>query len=274
MSEKAFQCTLHRDEQGVTTYTGEDGAIYYSSIELAQYAMASYQAYLITEKHTWLDDSVLHIEKFVNMAQSYKESELTVLNTYPIALYKIDHPWPTSLGFGVAISLLVRLYELLKKEEYLIFAKKLAQNFFIKVDNGGVLRKINNLMIFEEYPTKELSGVLNGHIFGLWGLKDLGKYDQLYETHFNNLSINLAENLKVWNGNFWSLYDASHLVGKRKNYASAHYHLLHVKMIMVMYKLTGNAVFANFAETLIRQKFGVWSRVKALFVKVFFRLFN
>ncbi|MEP3387667.1 MAG: D-glucuronyl C5-epimerase family protein [Reichenbachiella sp.] len=278
MSEKAFQCKLPRDEDGVTTYAGEDGNTYYSSIELAQYSMAAYQAFLITSNNSWLDDSVRHIEKFMSLSKPYKQSELTVLNQYPVSLYDIDHPWPTALGFGVALSVLVRLYEELDKMEYLEFARNLVKNFSIPVDKGGILRNVEyngeKLIILEEYATENLSGVLNGHIFGLWGLYDLGKHDKNSLKLFEEYGANLANNLKIWNGNYWSLYDATHLIGKKPNYASIHYHMLHVKMLFVMFSLTGDARFANFCELCIKAKYGFISRTRAFLSKFIFRLFK
>ena len=75
MSEKAFQCELPRDENGVTIYLGEDAKMYYSSIELAQYAMAAYQAYLKTNHEYWLSESILHIDYFISLAKPFKESD-------------------------------------------------------------------------------------------------------------------------------------------------------------------------------------------------------
>ena len=277
MSEKAFQCKLPRDENGITTYFGEDGNTYYSSIELAQYAMASYQAFLKTNDEYWLNESILHIDYFISLAESYKGADYTILNHYPISLYEIDHPWPTSLGFGVAVSLMVRLHKLTNSQTYLDNARKLIKNFYLNVENGGILREVDvnkkeKLLLLEEYPTNNLSGVLNGHIFGLWGLYDLGTIDEEVNNYFRELSINLTRNLSIWDGGFWSLYDARHLDGETMNYASVHYHMLHVRMILILYRITGAKEYANFAEKLIKQKHGVKSRLKALTLKVFYRL--
>lgn len=276
MSEKAFQCNLPRDQKGITQYKGEDGNIYYSSIELAQYAMASYQAYLKTKDKKWLKESINHIDFFISLASSYKSCSFTVLNNYPIALYKIDHPWPTGLGFGVAISLMVRLYEELNESKYLDYALKLSENFRVSVEDGGILRKVNynnkELVILEEYPTSELSGVMNGHIFALWGLYDLGRYDNETNEYYKVIVENFGQNLKVWIGRQWTFYDATHIIGRKKNYASAHYHLLHVRMLLIMYKISGLAIFADAGEKSIRQKYSWSSRLKAFVLKMIFRL--
>lgn len=276
MSQKAIDCQLPRDEEGITTYVGEDGNTYYSSIELAQYAMASYQAYLKTDDTYWLGESRKHIEKFISLAKTHKEVEVTVLNEYPVDLYKINHSWPTSLGFGVAISVLVRLNQISNKESYITFAKELAKSFFVSIEEGGVRREISHrtgrLVLLEEYATSHLSGVLNGHIFGLWGLYDLAQIDNQYFAEFDFLQKNLSENLDIWNGKFWSLYDATHLEGKKMNFASAHYHLLHVKMLLILYRITGNDKYATFAEECIKTKYGLISRLKALLIKIIFRL--
>lgn len=277
MSEKAFQCKLKRDSNGITTYIGEDGNTYYSSIELIQYAMASFQAYRQTNDFHWKRECIKHTDHFLSLATSYKKSEYTILNSYPIQLYGIIGTWPTALGFGVALSLLVRLFETFEKEKYLVAAERLLENFFITIEDGGIRRDINLktgkvITILEEYPAKELSGVLNGHISALWGLYDLGRHNALSKSLFETLSQQLANNLNLWDGKYWSLYDLGHLCGRRKNYASAHYHMLHIKQFYILYLITNRAEFAEFSERLIAQKFSITSKLRAFVTKVAFRL--
>jgi len=273
MTEKAYQCELERDENGITKYFGEDGKVHYSSIELAQYGMASYQAFLKTNDQYWKNESIKHIEHFLSLGVQYKKAEFTVLNHYPISLYNIDYPWPTGLGFGVAMSLLVRLYRLEKKEEYLIGAEKIAKNFTIPVEDGGILRMVDGLTILEEYPAEKLSAALNGHIFALWGLYDLGQEIKWAKDLFDKLIKELAENIHLWDGGYWSLYDLGYKnEGGKKNYASAHYHMIHVKQLLILYRISGIAAFGDYAEVLIKQKHGIFSRLRAFLNKSLFRL--
>ncbi len=278
MSEKAFQCQLQRDEQGVTLYIGEDGGIYYSSIELIQYAMASYQAYLKTNDKYWLDECILHTNKYLSLARSYKKASFTVLNNYPVALYGLSKEWPSALSLGVALSLLTRLYALLGEDKYLTDAVKLFENFKLEVEEGGVLRKVtvpesnSVLRVLEEYPSERLSGVLNGHITALWGVYDLGQYHEESEELFDDLALELANYISLWDGKRWSNYDIAYLKGKKKNIASIHYHMLHVQQLFVMHQLTNNEAYSVSVENMIKQKYSINCRLYALLTKLFFRL--
>jgi hypothetical protein len=279
MSDKAFRCELERDKEGITMYIGEDGKMYYSSIELIQYAMASYQAFLKTQDEYWLNECITHTEKYLSFATKYKKANFTVLNSYPISLYGIYDQWPSALSLGVALSLLCRLYLRFDDRRHLDAAILLFENFRLDVNEGGVLRKVNsihvrnNLHILEEYPSMEISGVLNGHITALWGLFDLGKHHKESKDFFIELSNELSENLFLWDNPKWSNYDIAYLCSKKKNKASIHYHMLHIQQLFVMYKITSNSVFAAAAENMIRQKFSVRFRILAFFSKLFFRVF-
>ncbi|UXX80596.1 D-glucuronyl C5-epimerase family protein [Reichenbachiella carrageenanivorans] len=274
MSEKASLCKLARDSNGITQYIGEDGKLTYSHIELAQYGMASYQMYLKTNNNYWLNESKKHVEKLTSGIVQYKNSNSTILANYPINLYNINKPWPSALALGVTISLLTRLYSLEKDTKYLTQAKKLGENYQIEVNQGGVLRKVENprISILEEYPSDNISGVLNGHITALWSIYDLGKFDEKYKILFTTLSRELAKHLNIWITNNWSLYDISHLSKKKQNLASIHYHMLHIKQILVLFKVTGIPDYATYAERLIKQKYNARLRLCAFISKVLFRI--
>ncbi|TRX72003.1 D-glucuronyl C5-epimerase family protein [Carboxylicivirga sp. M1479] len=279
MSEKAIQCELERDNEGLTQYVGEDGGTYYSSIELIQYAMASFQAHIKTKEKYWLNECILHTNKYLSLATQYKNATFTVLNKYPVALYGLKNEWPSALSLGVALSLLTRLYTLSEEDSYLDAAIKLFANFKLTVEEGGVLRnvKINDtgckVSVLEEYPSEELSGVLNGHITALWGLYDLGKHYEESNRLFNELSSQLADNISLWDEKKWSNYDITYLTGKKKNLASIHYHMLHVQQLFVMFQLTGDQRFSASVENMIRQKYSLFCRVYGLVNKLVFRLF-
>lgn len=274
MSQKAFDCKLKRDGQGITQYIGEDGETYYSMIEVAQYGMASYQAYLKTNEEYWLEESVKHAEFLIERTSTFKKSNCALVNEYPISLYNVGNVWVSALAYGVIISLLVRLYELRGEESYLETAKNLGQNYTLGIEDGGVLRKVPNrdFSFFEEYPSEEFSGVLNGHVTGLWGLYDLGKYEEGYEQLFKDYSIQLADNLDAWDAGFWSYYDLKDAVYGESNLSSAHYHLLHVKQLMIMYQLSGLSAYADCTERFIKYKYSILSRIKAFTKKAIFRV--
>lgn len=274
MSLKADLCNLNRDKEGITTYYGEDGVVYYSIIELSQYAMASYQMFKKTNQEHWYAETIKHLEKALSFITSYKDSKYALLNEYPVALFDIAEKWPSSLAYGVLISLLIRIYEIEKDNKYIDYAMKLANNYFIDIEHGGVKRKVDdiNLYILEEYPSYSLTGVLNGHITALWSINDLGKYDEKYRNYFNEMAEQLAAYIHLWNSGYWSYYDLVGIKNKKRNIASIHYHMLHIKQLFVLYRITNNATFANFTELFIKNKYSVYDRTKAFIAKLIYRL--
>jgi len=275
MSDKARLCRLDRDDKGITTYYGEDGQTYYSMIETGQYAMASYQMYLQTKEQYWKDECAQHLDFIRGQIQPFRQATHALLNQYPHALYNLRGTWPSALAYGIIISALLRYGEVFSDPTAIEDAKALAENYLLDVENGGVRRSIDewNLTLLEEYPKEgETTGVLNGHITALWSLYDLGRYEAQYRKLYDSWATELATNIHLWVGKYWSYYDILAACGKRKNLASIHYHMLHIRQLMILYRQSGHIQFAETAERFIRDKYSLTSRIRAFTGKVTMRL--
>jgi len=97
--------------------------------------------------------------------------------------------------------------------------------------------------VLEEYPGT--SGVLNGWIFSLWGLRDVGLDlgDRRAERLFESSSKALAARLSLYDTGWWSKY--SLLEG---DLAKPFYHRLHIVQLRVMSELVYEPAFATAAE--------------------------
>ncbi len=77
-------------------------------------------------------------------------------------------------GAGRGRELLVRLYIRTGDERFAEGAARALRPMRVPVAQGGVLATLDGGPFYEEYPTDPLSHVLNGAIFSLWGLRDVG----------------------------------------------------------------------------------------------------
>ena len=99
---------------------------------------------------------------------------------------------------------------------------------------GGVQAPLDGRAWPEEYPTDPPSYVLNGGIFALWGLYDVGAAlgDDEIAREFEQGADTLAANLHRWDTGYWSRYDLfPHPV---MNVASSFYHALHTSQLESM----------------------------------------
>lgn len=128
-------------------------------------------------------------------------------------------------------------------------------------------------LVLEEAPSDHPSRILNGWIFALVGLRDVGEglRDECAEQAFDEGIATLERSLPLYDVGWWSRY--SLYPHRLVDLAKPFYHRLHVAQLDALYRLTG---IDAFAETSAR-----WAsydrllpRSHALAQKASFRLFR
>ena len=136
---------------------------------------------------------------------------------------------------GEGASLLTRLYLETGDERYADAARRAVAAMRCPAAEGGVQARLDGAPWPEEYPTDPPSYVLNGGIFALWGLYDVGAAlgdDEALAREFEQGADTLAGNLHRWDTGYWSRYDLfPHPV---MNVASSFYHALHTSQLEAM----------------------------------------
>ena len=182
-------------------------------------------------------------------------------------------PWYSGLAQGQGISLLLRAHAHSGQRKYLEAATMAFRSCLISVNQGGVTyMEASRGLWFEEYIVTPPTHILNGFIWALWGV-----YDFLLATksadarHLFSAGVKtLVANLQSYDLGFWSLYEQS---GTRlPMIASPFYHRLHVTQLGVMHRLTGEPVFAQFADRWQRYARSRSKRTRALCYKGAFKL--
>jgi len=158
-------------------------------------------------------------------------------------------PWYSALAQGQGISLLVRAYKETGENKYLKAAEEAFRAFTLNVKKGGVVyTDEDGNTWFEEYLVDPPTHILNGFIWASWGIHDyrLATKDPIASELFSRAVRTLSSNVKNYDIGFWSLYEQS---GTRlKMIASSFYHSLHIIQLQVLYRITGNQVFQQYAE--------------------------
>lgn len=186
--------------------------------------------------------------------------------------YVVRAPWTSALAQGFGASLLVRVHVETGDERYAEAALESLRPLFVPSAEGGVCTHIDGRPWPEEYPTAPASCVLNGGIYGLWGMRDVGVglEDADATRAFEESADTLAAYIHRWDTGGWSLYDLyPHRV---TNVASPGYHDLHIMQLEGMEQLSPRPEIRAAADRFAGYAASVPHLVRAFAGKVLFRV--
>lgn len=161
---------------------------------------------------------------------------------------RLRRPWASAMAQGQAISLLTRIFRRTHDARFLRAALRAQLPLERPVSTGGLVAIFRARRVYEEYPTRRPSLVLNGFMFTLLGLHDLrATYPTRRTQNLLNEGLDsLAVLLPLYDLPTGSLYDLGHLTGARTKPrpAGARYHRKHVRLLAVLSEVSGRAGLA------------------------------
>jgi heparosan-N-sulfate-glucuronate 5-epimerase len=254
-------------------YHGQIGR-QYNPIAVAQWGLGNYNLFC-------LDGSQHRKEKFL-AAADWLSSRIEkncfgvwVWNHYFDWEYRtpLRAPWYSALAQGQGISLLVRAYHETRDASWLRAAQRAFTAFLTPVAEGGVtFSDHEGNLWFEEYIVSPPTHILNGFMWAAWGVYDyfLAARDAGAGRLFEQATQTLCANLHRYDLGFWSLYEQSGTL--LPMVASLFYHRLHIVQLKIMHRLTGEGVFARFADKWENYTRSRSKRARALCCKGVFKL--
>lgn len=232
----------HLDQQGIlcfvnpTASTNMFSSIYHPS-NIAQYALAHWNAYLLKANEAHRDAFLLQVDWL--LAHEVRLSNDVGLWPVPFAVpeYYAPHTWASASVQGYVISALIRAYQLTGSEPFLQTARRAVGAFRLDILDGGVAAPIGeDGIFFEEVAVYPAAHILNGCFLALFGLYDYvsvtqdGRIDLLIERCLTTLH----SLLDYFDTGYWSRYDL--LSGHP---ASEFYHTLHITLLGILGRYTG-----------------------------------
>jgi heparosan-N-sulfate-glucuronate 5-epimerase len=103
--------------------------------------------------------------------------------------------WGSALAQGQALSILERLYRLAHKASYLKGIVRALKQLRTPVAKGGLSRRLEGGIYFEEYPTRAVNFSLNGDLQTLLGVYDVDDLVPAAQTLFTQAVRTVADNL-------------------------------------------------------------------------------
>jgi hypothetical protein len=145
-------------------------------------------------------------------------------------------PWVSALAQGLAISALVRAWDIGHRAGDLDLARRAAASFAIAAERGGVRAEEDGDVFFEEYPAQPYARILDGFAFAILGLHDLATHggDDDAAAHFRAGLATLVRRIDTWDfARCWSWY------GRHGLLATAQYNSLNACLVQVLGTLSG-----------------------------------
>jgi hypothetical protein len=193
---------------------------------------------------------------------------------------RLRSPWYSGLAQGQGLSLLLRLAKDAGAEgaRYRDAAEAAFESLAAPVEQGGCrfVDEAGHVWI-EEYLTEPPTHILNGFMWGLWGVYELmraesfdsGLCDQAARLWEQSLAT-LEANLGRFDLGYWSTYDLAPL--RLRNPASPFYHKLHLVQLEVMHRLSGRPIFLETRERWLGYQNSRICRKRAFLAKCVFKL--
>ena len=263
------------DNKGIPLldYKGKVGK-QYNPIAIAQYGLGHYNIYKRTANAKYYDIFLKQADWLVEHSEINPKG-LYVWNHHFDWEYRdtLKAPWYSALSQGQGISVLVRAFKETQQKEYLDAAEKAFESFRYETFEGGVKHTDESGFIwFEETIVNPPTHILNGFLWSIWGVYDyyLLTKEKIAKDLFEKSIETLKENLNSYDIGFWSLYELSGT--KLKMIASSFYHSLHIVQLKVMYKLTKEILFNNYADRWSEYIAKKMNRYLTLVYKILFKL--
>jgi heparosan-N-sulfate-glucuronate 5-epimerase len=241
----------HYDPAGIPMldYHGKIG-LQYNPIAIAQWGLGNYNLFCQTSNNERKKKFLAASDWLCAHLESNSRG-LWVWNHHFDWEYRspLKAPWYSALAQGQGISLLVRAYRETGTETYLDVAERAFASFLKSSREGGVtFADARGNLWFEEYIVSPPTHILNGFIWAAWGVYDYFLATKITAARdlFAQAVLTLRANLDRYDLGFWSLYEQSGTL--LPMVASPFYHRLHVVQLRVMHRLTGDEIFARYAD--------------------------
>lgn len=235
-------------------------------VSIAQLGLGAWQR--SHDDPAWLD-TVAHVVTWIG---TELEDDGTVPYHFPMwHTYELDPPWASAMAQGEMTSLLVRAAQSLGEPDLLGHAARTGAPLLDA--SLGLVAVEPEGPVLQEYPTRPPAHVLNGWIYGLWGVYDLAEATAdpaAREAYDAGLEALVALLPRYTTGAGWSRYDLyPHPI---VHVASPYYHKLHIAQLRALYRLDPRQELQA-AATRWDEALGRWSsRALAVARKGAFRL--
>ena len=229
---------------------------HYNPLTVSHWALGAYDDYLDT-------GDTSHRDLFLRRTDWLVEKQAIIQNGAGLWYHtagwgKSKKPWASGMAQGFALSGLCRAYQETGDEKYLQTAHRALESLGIPIGEGGLAAtdEWGNLF-FEEWAFFPPSHILNGHIFALFGVHDYYRATgedsarELFEAGVAAVHNRLLD----YDVGLWSRYSLHRpTLYNHWTIAAPIYQQVHIDLLRFLYKITGDQLFAHYANRWERQQ--------------------
>jgi heparosan-N-sulfate-glucuronate 5-epimerase len=159
--------------------------------------------------------------------------------------YRIMPPWFSCMAQGQAASAFVRLHLATGEDVFAETAIASLRPLIARLH--GLVTDSADGPILEECPSDPRCHVLNGWVYGLFGLRDVAVAlsDRASADLFAESTAALVARLPNYDVGWWSLYS---LYPVRRDLAKPFYHAIHVSQLAALHLVTRQPAFSEVAD--------------------------
>ncbi len=260
-NQKGGQKSIVYDKDGIPmnpTYIDvKDKDFVYFPITIGQVGLAVFHTYLKTKSEEDKKRFMKFPEWFYNHAVEDDKLGVRWLTDVSLPQYKNPGPWQSAFVQGRGISNLIRGYQITGEKKYAEMAEKALLSFTIPVKEGGVTSFTEYGPFYEEYTSDVPTCVLNGMIFAMCGVTDFVRAfpeNEFARKIYNDGIETLKKSISAFDLGYWSKYNLCEAEWYPKgDPATITYQHLHVTQLTMLYKLTGEKIFDEYAKKFKRQ---------------------
>jgi hypothetical protein len=211
----------------------------------AQRALGLHERWLAGEKMVF--DRFLEEIRVLHDRAEQHEHELLWAHHVDVPKYRQRAPLYSCMAQGQAASAFVRAY-LATEDGGWAEAALAAIRPLLGNGSAGLVCRTGAGPVLEEVPSEPPSHVLNGWIFGLWGLWDVatGLDDSEARARFEESSAALERMLLSYDVRWWSRYSLFPPVAP--DLAKPFYHRIHVAQLPALHRMTGVPLYEEAAR--------------------------
>jgi len=212
----------------------------HNPVTAAQYALGCYERYLHGDQ--------TQSEPFLRHAQWLRETmdaDGRLEYLFDVPSRSLQAPWISAMAQGQAISVFVRAAELTGDESWLDAAQTAFGPLQLTLDQDGAIFRDGDDLWLEEYPEDPPSHVFNGHVFALFGVRDLALAtgDKAADETWRAAADTLAAHLEDFENDGWLRYDLTN-----GTIASRQYYRIQFDQTALLAEMTGDERFSEAVE--------------------------
>ena len=230
-------------------------------ITVVMFGLGSHDAFMATRNERYREQ-MMHVLAWMERHAVSLGDGIGWANENDIPAFGLKPPWFSAITQGFALSLFVRANQLDRNGPWARLSHQTWLGFNCPVEDGGFCRKVQDGVIYEEYPCAQLDCVFNGMCFALIGLWEAWRSGTVPEAEqsFKSGVAGFYQYLPDFDQNGWSRYSLNPCLGKPL-LASPYYQRANALLAQIIGMISNESQFLIYGEKWLKASRSIIRRI-------------